>query len=462
VRLRPRSVTLLATLLAGGLTDVVLLVPSLHFAYRSVTVHAMLETTATLIGLLTAFLLWGRLRERRRLDDLLLFVALGVLSLTNLCFATIPAARWTEPHPFSIWTTVAGSALGAALLALAAFVARRPLRNIRRSMFVAVGAAVGALAALGSVVAAFADRLPIGLDPSRSPVSTSEWILADTTVAVAQLLIAVLFGIAAVGFTQRAEREGDELLLWLGAGAAVAAVSRVNYFVFPSLYSPWVYTGDAFRLMWHVLLFVGAAREIRIYQRAFADSKVAAERRRIARDLHDGVAQELAFVANTAGELAQSSPESARLQQVASAAQRGLDESRRAIATLSRESDEPFDVALTQAVEEVGARVRADIELFAEEGIEIAPADQEQLLRIVREAITNAGRHSGADLVRIEFTNGGPIRLRVEDDGVGFDPDSVRPSAFGLVTMRERAAAMGGQLRIVSRPGRGTLVEVEL
>ena len=80
MRLRPRAVTLLAALLAGGLTDLIIFVPSLHFAYRSAAVHAMLETAATLIALLTTFLLWGRLRQRRGLDDLLLFVALGVVS----------------------------------------------------------------------------------------------------------------------------------------------------------------------------------------------------------------------------------------------------------------------------------------------------------------------------------------------------------------------------------------------
>lgn len=454
--------TLLATLLAGALTDAVVMVPSLHLAYRSVSVHAMLETAASLIGLLTTFLLWGRLRDRRRLDDLLLFLALGVLSLTNLCFAAIPAALWTDAHPFSIWTTIAGSALGAALLALAGFVPRRRLRRFRSSSLTAILAALGVLAALGAIVASLTDRLPIGFDPARSPVSTDHWNIGDATIALTQLVIALFFVAAAVGFTRRAERDRDELLLWLGAGAAVAAVSRINYFVFPSLYSSYVYSGDALRLMWHVLLFVGVVREIHIYQRAFAESRVTAERRRIARDLHDGVAQELAFVTNAAVELAQAAPDDHRLQQVVSAAQRGLDESRRAIATLSQDADEPFEVALVQAVEEVAARVGVAVEVSAEEGVEIDPHDQEQLLRIVREAVTNAGRHAAAALVRVDFTNGGPTLLRIRDDGIGFNSEDVRSSSFGLVTMQERAAAMGGQLRVVSWPGMGTLIEVAL
>ena len=129
MRLRPRSVTLLAALVAATLTDLVVMVPGLHYAYRSVPLHAMLETTATIIALLTTVLLWGRLRQRQRLDDLLLFVALALLTTTNLLFAAIPAAIWTDPHPFSIWTTVCGGAVCAALLAAAALAPPIRLRN---------------------------------------------------------------------------------------------------------------------------------------------------------------------------------------------------------------------------------------------------------------------------------------------------------------------------------------------
>jgi len=461
VALRPRSVTLLAAVVAGGLTDLVVVVPSLHFAYRNVALHAMLETAATLISLLTTFLLWGRLRQRRRLDDLLLFLALGVLSCSGLFFAAVPAALWARPHPFSTWTTLVGGALGAALLAVAAGVPRRRLRRMWLSTAIAGVSAAVLLVLLAVAVGAVDQSLPIGIDPARSPLNGRGWILGNGVIVISQLAIGTLFAIAAVGFTRRAEREGDELLLWLGAGAAVAAVARINYFMFPSLYSEWVYTGDAFRLLWHVLLFVGAVREIQKYQRAFVDSRVVEERRRIARELHDGLAQELAFIANTAHELVETSRE-VRMRQVASAAQRGLDESRRAIAALTRDGDEPFAVALVQAVEEVGRRLGARVEVAAQESADIEPGQQEQLLRIVREAVTNAARHGNADVVRVRLIDDAPLRLRIEDDGVGFDTAIVDPVGFGLVTMRERAAAIGGVLQVSSIRGSGTVVEVAL
>src|SRR5206468_9732897 len=166
------------------------------------------------------------------------------------------------------------------------------------------------------------------------PVDIPGPIDGNAVVAVSQLLIAALFVVASLGFTQIAERSRDELLLWLGAGCAFSAFARVNYFIFPSLYSEWVYTGDALRLSFYALLFVGAAREIGIYQRAYAEARVLEERRRIARDLHDGLAQELAFMVTTTRKLVDARYGDQELAQLASAAERGLDESRRAIASL--------------------------------------------------------------------------------------------------------------------------------
>jgi signal transduction histidine kinase len=460
MRLRPRSVTLLAALVAGLLTDLVIMAPNVHFAYRSVALHAMLEATATLTALLTTVLLWGRLQHRQRRNDLLLFVALALLTTTNLVFAAIPAAIWTDPHPFSIWTTVCGGAVAAALLAAAALARPVRLKDYEKAARIAIILMAIGIVAIGTLVGLFVDRLPVGFDPALNPTGLGLLVGNDFIVG-AQVVIAALFFVAAFGFTRRAEYSGDELLLWLGASSMFAAFARVNYFIYPSLYSEWVYTGDALRLGWHVLLFVGAAREIQLYQRAYANRRVVEERRRIARDLHDGLAQELAFIATTARGIADSDTTNSRFRQLASAAERGLGESRRAIASLTdRHRDESFDAALVQTVEEVALRLGTRVVINAEPAPGIPQERQEQLLRIVREAVTNAARHGGADLVRVDFANGNGLRLQVEDDGVGFDPTATESSGFGLVTMRERAAAMGAQFYLSSSPDKGTKVEV--
>lgn len=89
------------------------------------------------------------------------------------------------------------------------------------------------------------------------------------------------------------------------------------------------------------------------------------------------------------------------------------------------------------------------------------PAFEVALFRLCQEALTNVAKHAGASRVwvTVETTGGQEIKLVVKDDGVGFEPDSVKPgvggSKFGLVGMRERAELLGGSMEIQSSPGRG-------
>jgi signal transduction histidine kinase len=90
------------------------------------------------------------------------------------------------------------------------------------------------------------------------------------------------------------------------------------------------------------------------------------------------------------------------------------------------------------------------------------------IYRVMQEALNNALKHSGGDTVRVTLQNaGGRIRMRVEDDGLGFDPDKEVESrdpltGYGLQGMRDRAEIIGGRLSIDSDPGRGTSVCLEL
>jgi signal transduction histidine kinase len=226
----------------------------------------------------------------------------------------------------------------------------------------------------------------------------------------------------------------------------------VNYFLFPSLYSEWVYTGDVLRVGFYLVLLGGAAREIHAYWRGLAQAAVQEERRRLARDLHDGLAQELAYIGGRASAVG--------ADDLTAAAARALDESRRAIAALTLTREEPLDLAVAEAAEDVALRAGARVRLELAPGIRRPPAVQEALLRVVREAVTNAVRHGRAQVVRIDLSNGKGVRLRIADDGVGFDAAAGDGTGFGLVSMRERVAALGGELRLASRPGSGTAIEV--
>jgi len=197
---------------------------------------------------------------------------------------------------------------------------------------------------------------------------------------------------------------------------------------------------------------------------AFGYSRAQEERRRIARDLHDGVAQELAFVARRARRMALETGDRG-LDQIVAAAERGLTESRRQLAALTQPLDEPLDTALARAVEEVAARDGANVELDLMPGVRVGYEAREVLIRIACEAVSNAIRHAHPRAIRVRLTGGDTVRLTVVDDGVGFDPASVLPgpgSGFGLTSMRERAESLGAKFRLDSRPRAGTEVEVVL
>jgi signal transduction histidine kinase len=463
---RPRVWTL-ATAVVGSLVTLALMeVQSLHFAYRAFGLHVALEVTASFIAILAAHLMYGRFREDGRLDDLALACALGVIGCANFFLAAVPAAVSNgKPERFSTWAPLLGRLVGEITFAYAAFAPRRRLEHPTRAATIAFSASAAALVAIAVVVAAISAELPAGVNPSISPSALKDpFAIGPLALLAAQAFGFVVYAAAAVGFTRRAERRRDELMLWLAIGAVLAAISRWNYLVYPSLYSPWLYAGDAFRLASYTVLWLGAAREIGSYWRTRAAGAVLEERRRLARELHDGVAQELGFIATRARALEEANG-SAEVRVLASAAERALDESRRAIIALTNSKDEPLEAAVAQAAEEVAGRVGARIRLDLDRDVRVPTATCEALVRIVREAVSNAARHGGAEAIRVELANGDGIRLRVVDDGVGFDPDGPGASSsggFGLVSMRERAHAVGGQITIESEPNRGTSVEVVL
>jgi signal transduction histidine kinase len=150
-----------------------------------------------------------------------------------------------------------------------------------------------------------------------------------------------------------------------------------------------------------------------------------------------------------------------RVDHLVSAAERALDESRRAIAALTLPIDQPLHVALTHEAEEVAGRVGIDVEVDVDRTVEVDGPTRETLLRIVREAVTNAGRHGGAARISIRLTNGAGVHLEVKDDGKGFEVDKPA-NGFGLRSMRERATALGGEFRLASSPGHGTEIRVML
>lgn len=194
-----------------------------------------------------------------------------------------------------------------------------------------------------------------------------------------------------------------------------------------------------------------------------AREAVAEERRRVARELHDGVAQEVLHLLAQARQLnaERPGPDSERLL---SCAERALDASRSAISALRAPLGESLPDALERVGGELSRRLELDVHVRADRRAQAPPEAAEALVRIAGEALANAARHGAAQAAEVELHAGPPLLLVVRDDGRGFDPDPARipPGAFGIVSMRERASCVGGRLAIRSAHGAGTELRVSL
>lgn len=442
---------------AGLLTTLLILgSPYLVFGYHSPALHLVLDSVDACVAFLLSYLLYGRYTRRRRLQDLMLAGGLLCLAVAGLGLSlTIGALDAAPEGTLDVWLPLAGRVLGAGLVVGAALAGDRAA-PARRPWWVVVAAA-GVVVALVALVAV-GSRLPTALDASPPTSAERLVITGHPLLLLAHALTAICFFVAAVLFMRQATRRHDELLRWLGPACMLAGFARVDYVLFPSLYSDWLYTGDLLRTGSYLLFLVGAGREISQYWTTHAQSAVLEDRRRLARELHDGVVQELGYIKSEAQTLAGSQV----TEHIIGACDVALDEARAAIDALGRPSDEPLGYVLHRAARQVADRYDGRVVVELDDSVSAHEAQRHALVRITREAVSNALRHGDAHQVHVRLErdhHGG--RLVVADDGRGFD--STAPAAgtgYGLTSMQERAQALPGSFSLRSAPGTGTTVEV--
>lgn len=195
---------------------------------------------------------------------------------------------------------------------------------------------------------------------------------------------------------------------------------------------------------------------------------IRAERAKLAHEVHDGLSQNLFGLKLLLFDLQE------QYQAAAPGVQRGLSEVvklldstlvevRRFIGDLRRTS--AVQRGLVSAISDyLGhfyrlSRTQLELAVRLDPGEEVECKDRAEVLRIVQEALVNVQRHAQATQVRVEiFRSGGQYCIGIIDDGKGFDPHAVGEGHFGLNTMRERAARLGGELSVRSAPGQGTTV----
>ena len=446
--LRPWTAYAAAACLAVAATLGIALIDSLRMAYEAPSLHVAVETgTALILTVATAIVIRGR-REAPRLDRMLIAAGLAVIAVTSAALAAMSAI---EPGagPRGV-VGLSGMLVGTLVVGVGAIAPARPVQAPRRA--VATTAVVVVLAALGAAVGPVEYVLDEWRrhEPGPDPM---QLLLTQPVRAIAlQFVMAVSLVVASLGLTLRGTRSQDAFARHLGLAVLFFAFSMIQYALLPPVGQAWVHIGDLLRLLFCIVLLWAAVREV---ASAVAARAAARERRRIARDLHDGVAQELAFIRRRAARLA-GDPDA---QQIVVAAERALEDSRWAIERLARTPDEPLERVLARHAAVIAARTGVAVRFSTTGSAEVGPEVSEALERILGEAVANA-RHGGATVVHVELT-AEPLRLRVVDDGSGFDT-TASTTGFGLGGMRERAELVGAELSVRSGPGAGTEVAVEL
>jgi two-component system nitrate/nitrite sensor histidine kinase NarX len=202
------------------------------------------------------------------------------------------------------------------------------------------------------------------------------------------------------------------------------------------------------------------------------EAAILAERERIAREMHDSLAQVLATThvqlrGLAAGEVRARLPEAAdKLDDLADLADEAFRDVREAILGLrtSSRTGGSLLAGLAQFVEKWGRQsgISATLDLPSDGDLGLAPGAEIQVIRVIQEALTNVRKHAEATSARVSVVReADAVTITVEDDGRGFDVTGALlggDGSFGLHTMHERMELVGGSLSIVARPGQGTRV----
>jgi signal transduction histidine kinase len=443
---------ILLTSLLGASLALFLSYPVLRTRYDLPELRLVLQTTMALAGLLIASLAATRFAVEGRRVDLLLASGFFVTSLSAAVFAIGPTFGGSEVQPAESWSALLGGILGMALIA-AAPLSRGRSKYRDRAIANAVAAAGITLFVAWSLLRAFGTALPSLSPPEGEP---QPFYLTGTLALQAFVSL-----VAVVGWSARFLRRGDDLARWLALGFTLMLFAALHLVFQPLLASSYVSQGDFLRMLAYLIILFGAWRAIQFAEFGRA---VAEERARVAREIHDGLAQYLFAVSTHASMLESGAPIEEAVPRLKEAALLAQQEARFAILALSSASGTaPFDAALRRYVDVLTADGSLEVELEVDATIKLAPDEQIEIFRIVQEGLANVRKHANA--TRAEVTIGtrafGERFVAIADDGDGFDGDE-SAAGQGLKNIRARAQSIEGGFSLRSTPGRGTALEVVL
>jgi signal transduction histidine kinase len=460
------------------------IVPTLEVRFVAPDLDLALETITTIVALSIAALAWVRFRQLAEPMALFTASAFAILAIAN-GFSVMLVVAGLDEHsgmglespgqaPSYVFTVARLQAavllIGGAHLALRG---RRPSRPavIPAASVLATVVVIAGLEASSAWLPALVAAPGPGLLPQPTPAG-----------AALQILVGGLFLWAAGLSRQLHRRDRCASHGLLAVGLVLAALAQAHAALYPSAYTGLVTGGDVLRLAFDLALLVGIEAEIAValarlrashaaierVRSEDARRAVAEERAHLSRELHDGLAQDLWLAKLANGRLSALTglgPEArALVREVDHALEAGLVEAREAVAALrtAGEPDGPMWDSIARYVDEFAheAGLRAEVECpRGRSGL--SPRAEAELLRIAQEALNNVRRHADATVIRVRAAAAdGWLELVVGDNGRGFDPAAVGGRSFGLLSMRERASRIGGELTVDSRPRDGTRIRL--
>jgi len=425
--------------------------PGLRPTYHLPELRLVLQTTMMLAGAIVAVLAATQFAVDRKRVDLLLASGFSIAAGSTFAFSIVPVLGGQALHRAEAWAGIGGRVLAYGLIAVAAF-ARGRTRPGRRVVAQAVLSLPLVLVVLWATTESLGAALP--------PLASQDAHQSPFLLTLALSLQALLNLVSVIGFSLRFRNRGRDLDRWIALGTTLLLFASLNYVVSPLLAYGTVSAGDFLRILAYGVLLVGVWRAIRSSEFGRA---VAEERARVAREIHDGLAQYLFAVSTHASMLESGAPQDEVLPHLKEAAAAAQQEARFAVLALSSASGTaPFDAALRRYVEFLTADGRLDVELEIDPAIALAPDEQIEVFRIVQEGLANVRRHAEATSAEVTIAERAGQRIvRIRDDGDGFDETS-RRAGQGLKNIRARTASIDGGFTLTSWPGWGTELEVVL
>jgi DNA-binding NarL/FixJ family response regulator/signal transduction histidine kinase len=387
-------------------------VPWTRFELDTASDQVAVETTATLISALAASLFCVRFWQHLRLRDLLLAGGLVVIAASNLGADLLLAGNLLLAGHSAAWIVLGGRLAGWLLIAGSAVVPDRRLRRPTPTAIRTIVLGVTALAVLAALAVTFSASTTSYGALHSGPLGN------PTAMLVAQILLALVTGVAAVAFGRETGRKGSPPARLLALACAFAASSALATCATPSFYASRVGIADILRLGWLAALFACVCVEWSLDERHAPVHALARERHRMAADVHDLIMQDLSLALANARTLTDDPARAAQVHTVVSAGERALAGARDVLSGLTEYSTQPIVEAVETSVR--AAARHTPLTFDADNAPDLAQPDEptrDALVHIAREAVTNAVKHARPGAIEVALEHDEEWRLTVRDDG---------------------------------------------